>query len=483
MNWKKVVLLVTATLTLLAAIPAHGSLAAATAVSELQADAEWGAAPTELRVDNTATLALKGMRLSNLIAFEAFVEIDPDKLALVEAKAGWNGFDALQQEGTILHFASTLLGKQSGVSGDRTLSEFTIRMKQAGDMKLKLKKIIFVDSSFNSVTIIPKDVELHLSVVSGGTTLPEPQVTPPATTPSVVVPSTQVMRVVVNPDKAHEYFRITAFQSGLPGTLRPASELVDIQFTGKESTEVVFPIKVVDSKDINMLGVYHLDTNSHKWEYVGGKLDKDRMEMSFVAKQSGMFAMMAYDRSFQDLTGHWARTLIEQMAAKHIAQGTGMDTFEPDAAVSRASFAAFLVRSLGLSSQDLSGVSIPDVKEGAWFYPVIAAAIHHGIIDGDSGTIRPDEPITREEMIVMLMRAYSKAQGKVDPWPSTVLGSQGGESAFEDAGDIAPWSLKAVKQARALDIIEGAESNRFLPKEQATRAESMAVILRLLEHL
>ncbi|OAS15756.1 S-layer homology domain-containing protein [Paenibacillus oryzisoli] len=491
MNWKKVVLLVTATMTLLAAIPAHGSLAVAVAASDLQADAEWGAAPTELRVGDTVTLALKGMRLSNLIAFEAFVEIDPVQLALVEAKAGWHGFDALQEEGTVLHFASTLLGKQAGVSGIRTLSEFKFKIKQAGDITLKLKKIIFVDSSFRSVAI-EKDIELHLSIVNSGTTTPEAPVTPiltppvsPSVTPapSAVVPNTQVMRVVVNQEKADEYLRITASQSGLPGTLRPAGELVDVQFTANESTEIVLPVKNVDSKDTHMLGVYFLDTNSHKWVYVGGKLDKDRMEMSFEAKQSGMYAIMAYDRSFLDVSGHWARALIEQMAAKHIAQGTGMDAFEPDAAVSRASFAAFLVRSLGMTSQDMSALSFPDVKEGTWFYPVIATAIHHDIIDGDSGTIRPEEPITREEMIVMLMHAYSKVQGKVDPRPSTVVGSQERESAFDDAGDIAAWSLAAVKQARALDIIEGAESNRFFPKEKATRAESMAVILRLLAHM
>nr|WP_276510082.1 S-layer homology domain-containing protein [Paenibacillus qinlingensis] len=192
---------------------------------------------------------------------------------------------------------------------------------------------------------------------------------------------------------------------------------------------------------------------------------------------------MAYDRSFQDLSGHWARSIIEHMAAKHIAQGTGMDTFEPEAAVSRASFAAFLVRSLGMSTHDPIGLSFRDVEEEAWYNPVITAAVHNGIIDADSGSIRPNEPITREEMIVMLMRTFSKFHVNVDSLPSTVVDSQGGETAFDDAGDMADWSLAAVKQARALGIIEGAKSNHFFPKEQATRAESMAVILRLLEHL
>ncbi|MNC42540.1 Endo-1,4-beta-xylanase A precursor [compost metagenome] len=173
--------------------------------------------------------------------------------------------------------------------------------------------------------------------------------------------------------------------------------------------------------------------------------------------------------------GHWAKTVITRMAAKHVIDGVDATRFEPQGAVTRAEFAAMLVRLLGIqASGGGSSAGFNDVPQEAWYAAAVAAATDAGLVTGRSeGGFEPDSTVTRQEMAVMLMRAYELKAGRQ-------LSGQA-EQVFADAGQIGGWAKEAVAAASAAGLLQGRGDGQFAPREQLTRAESVQVLYNLLK--
>lgn len=86
-------------------------------------------------------------------------------------------------------------------------------------------------------------------------------------------------------------------------------------------------------------------------------------------------------------------------------------SFYPDRSITRAEFAAVIVR--GFSKEIGTYVkSFSDVPELTWYHPPVQIAASHCIIRGDEGatTMRPHAPINRAELAVMLHRALEESE-------------------------------------------------------------------------
>lgn len=69
------------------------------------------------------------------------------------------------------------------------------------------------------------------------------------------------------------------------------------------------------------------------------------------------------------------------MVSRMIIDGVGNGRFDPDQDVTRAEFAAIIVRALGLKLE--SGPSVfPDVKESAWYSSAVRTAYAYYLIGG-----------------------------------------------------------------------------------------------------
>ncbi|MCL2838841.1 MAG: S-layer homology domain-containing protein [Oscillospiraceae bacterium] len=179
---------------------------------------------------------------------------------------------------------------------------------------------------------------------------------------------------------------------------------------------------------------------------------------------------------FTDINGHWARNEILAMHARGVVNGTGGGLFQPDNNITRAEFAAILVRALGLPQNynGNSGEIFNDVAASDWFADVVAVAFNAGLVAGfDDGNFRPNSIITRQEMAVMLMRAWEVSGFE------TVNSAD--LSMFADASEIADWAAPAVATAVGAGLMTGVGSNEFSPQTHATRAQATVVISRLLE--
>jgi hypothetical protein len=178
-------------------------------------------------------------------------------------------------------------------------------------------------------------------------------------------------------------------------------------------------------------------------------------------------------KEFKDvLPTFWAYKIIQELAAKNIIQGISDDQFAPDRNVSRAEFAALLVRGLGL--KDSADIKFSDVTSTDPLAKEIAIAFKAGIIDGESETrFAPEKSIKREEMTAMVVRAYEAKAGKKMKSTKT--------ADFSDMSAVNVWAKEYVNVAAELDLVHGHQQGVFEPSGVATRAESAQVIYNLLQ--
>ncbi|MBB6690751.1 DUF5011 domain-containing protein [Cohnella xylanilytica] len=189
----------------------------------------------------------------------------------------------------------------------------------------------------------------------------------------------------------------------------------------------------------------------------------------------GAYAVIETDHSFADVNGHWAQEDIVLMANKLLIEGRGQGLFVPDDSVSRAEFAAMLVRALGLDDEPNGAAPFRDVAPGAWYAGAVRAAQQHQLVVGfEDGTFRPEAPITREQMAVMIIRAMEYAGYAPDANGATTR-------TFADEADIAPWARDAVDRLTGASIIRGLTETKFGPREHASRAQSAALLKRTLQ--
>jgi subtilisin family serine protease len=116
---------------------------------------------------------------------------------------------------------------------------------------------------------------------------------------------------------------------------------------------------------------------------------------------------------FSDVpTTYWAGAWIKQLAAEGITGGCGSGNYCPEAPVTRAQMAVFLLRSkygatynppaVG-SSTGFSDVD-PTYWAGAWIKQLVAEGITAGC---GSGMYCPEAPVTRAQMAVFLVRTFN----------------------------------------------------------------------------
>ena len=248
--------------------------------------------------------------------------------------------------------------------------------------------------------------------------------------------------------------------------------------------KVIVAIAYDNSKvsNTNKLGVYRYNDATQAWDYVGGKVQADgTIEVSL--DHFSKYMVMEFNKTFIDLANHWAKSDVELMAARHVAQGVSATKFGPDASITRAEFAAILVRALGIPQQasEFAVPSYKDVKKSDWFYSSVEAAAKAGLVQRNAdGTFAPKARITRQEMAAMVAQAM-KAAGKEAALTAGEVASILGE--FADQGEIAAWAQEAAAVAAKEGIISGRGNGMYAPKANATRAEGFAMVRRLLANV
>ncbi|EOS54129.1 SwmB domain-containing protein [Paenibacillus barengoltzii] len=221
------------------------------------------------------------------------------------------------------------------------------------------------------------------------------------------------------------------------------------------------------------------DVNTQTVSFVPSKTTTSGSAIIFNGKINGNAVVgpaVGYSY-FSDTTKHWARADINELASRLIVTAASGSKFEPEKKITRAEFAVYIAKGLGLTGDESYARRFPDVSSGTTA-AYIGAAAKAGIINGNTdGTFKPNSNITREQMALMMVRAMEYAGYNT---------SMNGASAatltkFKDAAKI--QSKDTVAKAVKEGIIQGITTNTFQPQGNATRAQAAVMLKRVLDKL
>lgn len=140
----------------------------------------------------------------------------------------------------------------------------------------------------------------------------------------------------------------------------------------------------------------------------------------------------------------------------------------PTANVTRAEVATIFFRLMTDDARakfDSLDNSFSDVAKGKWYNRAISTLAKAGIIKGDpAGTYRPGDPITRAEMAAIIARFGDFKEG--------------GKTFNDISGH---WAQKYIELAASNGWINGNPDGTFKPNNNITRAETVAMINRVLD--
>jgi len=175
-----------------------------------------------------------------------------------------------------------------------------------------------------------------------------------------------------------------------------------------------------------------------------------------------------YSVSASDIDSHWAKSKIEFLAEKGIMSGWN-GNYMPDKTITRAEFVTLSVKALNIDIKT-GKTDFSDVEENKYYAPYIKTAYDLGIISGyPDGTFKPLSPITREEAMIVLSRAFGFLAGY------TV------SREFVDFYEVSQSAKSAVGYAIKKGIISGYPDKTLRPKGKLTRAEAAVIIAGAME--
>ena len=181
--------------------------------------------------------------------------------------------------------------------------------------------------------------------------------------------------------------------------------------------------------------------------------------------------------SFSPLTGFidvheddWYFESVAAAADYGIMNGMNNGIFSPLGNATRAQGTKVLFEMAGGSRVAYSPV-FSDVNNHDWFAPAVMWAHKDNIVKGyDDGTFRPEDHITRQDMVVLLYRYLGSPM---------VNGSE--LSSFIDGNTVADYAKDAVEWAIENSILNGYTDHTLQPYSNITRAELAALMVRCYE--
>lgn len=158
-----------------------------------------------------------------------------------------------------------------------------------------------------------------------------------------------------------------------------------------------------------------------------------------------------------------------------LMSGTARTQFSPSRTTTRGMIVTILYRLAGAPAVN-TAAPYTDVAPDSYCADAAAWAAQTGVAAGiGGGRFAPQRGITRAELAAMLYR-FAKWQGGV----ANSVAKIADETAFTDAAQIPEYAREAAAWAAENGLIRGS-AGQFLPSQNATRAQTAAILHRLSE--
>lgn len=181
---------------------------------------------------------------------------------------------------------------------------------------------------------------------------------------------------------------------------------------------------------------------------------------------------VAFAKTFGDvLPGSWYEDDVGLVSDMGFMTGYGgEDDFGPDDPLTRGQAAVVILRLSGDDPPFCASEPFEDVVQDRYYTSAVNWAHQNRYIAGYGGTCRfgPDDPLTREQLVVILRR-YLAGLG--------VDGDGSALSPFADHEKVSSWARDSLNWAVANDILEGS-CGMLMPQAAVTRAQMAKIIYR-----
>ncbi len=176
--------------------------------------------------------------------------------------------------------------------------------------------------------------------------------------------------------------------------------------------------------------------------------------------------------SFKDITdSHWASEYIIKLAQYGVIGGFEDGTYRPEDLVTKEQFVKMVVEAFGIKS-DKTTTSFADVSASHWANEYIAIAVGKGIINGKSETeFGIGENLSRQDAATIIIRVADMAGYKL---PATASVS------FADNGEISDYAKDGVTRLSAAGVLSGMGDGTFKPLGNLTRAQAAKILYMMI---
>ena len=177
---------------------------------------------------------------------------------------------------------------------------------------------------------------------------------------------------------------------------------------------------------------------------------------------------------FRDLENYqWAEEAIMYLYEKKIISGVSTDRFAPGSSVTREQFVVMLLRAFNIPLSE-DDATFEDVVSGSYYEKYINTAKKIGIVNGVSqDCFGVGKNLSRQDMSVIIKNTAGITGRELTVKTDMIV--------FNDSGEIRDYAAEAVESLVRAGIINGFEDNTFRPSENCTRAQAAKIIYELVK--
>lgn len=186
--------------------------------------------------------------------------------------------------------------------------------------------------------------------------------------------------------------------------------------------------------------------------------------------------------SFSDTAGNTHERAIDSLVSQGIISGYPDGTFKPNRTLTRSDVVKLLGKYLvsqgyKIPSDYKTNMRFSDLRSTSQDELLQYAALvkDNGVFNGSNGNLLPADPITRENMAVVLVRAYTNINN------FDFLGYVMDQDFNEDVIDYNRAKAEARSAIRVLDFYNVTGVPNFNPKGNTTRGQFSSFLYKLLE--
>ena len=278
--------------------------------------------------------------------------------------------------------------------------------------------------------------------------------------------------------------------TGIPANVFNAvtGEYDTVQFTIAHDGEFGFALTLTAPLGRENAGywanLYYYNARGQELEFItSARIGRDG-SAALRLEHASQYAVVIDDEShepvdlpFTDVPeDYWAYNAIQYVYGEGLMAGTSGSTFNPEGATTRGQIVTILWRLAGNPVVNYL-MDFDDVDPAAYYGEAIRWATSEGIAGGyGGGVFGPDDPITREQLAVMLHR-YAQHEG----YDTT----QGGMAIREyaDYEQISDFALEALDWTVSAGIINGTSATTLSPSGSATRAQVAVILMRFCQDI